>query len=44
VCIGVFDQNAGQNWDINIGNRLLEGTVQTFGNDSNKLKFGSGGN
>jgi hypothetical protein len=36
------DQNAGQNWEIKIGNRSFE-NVQEFGKDSNKSKFDSGG-
>jgi hypothetical protein len=34
-------QNAGQNWDIKIANRMSENvvTVQIFGNYSNKSKF-----
>jgi hypothetical protein len=39
------DQNAGQNWEINIGNRSFENvTVQVFGNDSNKSIFQPVGN
>jgi hypothetical protein len=40
------DQNSDQNWDIKIGNRSFENVsrVQVFGNNSNKLKFDSGGN
>jgi hypothetical protein len=40
-------QNAGQNHDIKIGNRLFESMTHlkyVFANDSNKSKFGSGGN
>jgi hypothetical protein len=36
-------QNAGQNHDINKANRKCD-TFQILGNDSKKLKFGSGGN
>jgi hypothetical protein len=38
-------QNVGKNNKINLGNRSFENeAVQIFGNDSNKLKFNSGGN
>jgi hypothetical protein len=38
-------QNVGQNRDIKIANRPFENvSVQIFGDDSNKSKFGSRGN
>jgi hypothetical protein len=39
-------QNVGQNRDIKIANRLFENVSQSnfFRNNSNKLKFDSGGN
>jgi hypothetical protein len=38
-------QNVVQNQDIKIANRSFENvTVQVFGEDSDKLKFDSGGN
>jgi hypothetical protein len=43
--LGSWDQNAGQNRDIKIGNIIWKCvTVQVFGNDSNKSKFDSEGN
>jgi hypothetical protein len=36
-------QNTGQHGDIKIEKRLFE-NVSIFGNDSNKSKFGAGGN
>jgi hypothetical protein len=39
-----WDQNAGQNREIKIGNRSFENvSVQVFWNDSNKSKFDSEG-
>jgi len=40
------DQNAGQNHNINIDNKILwkGGTVRTFGKNSNASKFYSGRN
>jgi hypothetical protein len=39
------DQNAGQDWDIKIGNRSFENvTVRVSRKDSNKSKFDSGAN
>jgi hypothetical protein len=38
-------QNAGQNWDIKIANRLFGNMAfKLFGNDSNKSNFASGVN